>query len=49
LAQFQIDTDWHWDSWIPSVALLDTSAEYNKQADRRSWIAMQDFFKEIFA
>lgn len=22
---------------------------YNKQADRRSWIAMQDFFKEIFA
>ena len=24
-------------------------AVYNKQADRRSWIAMQDFFKEIFA
>jgi dienelactone hydrolase len=23
-------------------------AAYNKQADRRSWIAMQDFFKEIF-
>jgi dienelactone hydrolase len=24
-------------------------AVYNKQADRRSWIAMQDFFREIFA
>ena len=24
-------------------------AVYNKQADKRSWIAMQDFFKEIFA
>jgi hypothetical protein len=24
-------------------------AIYNKQADRRSWIAMQNFFKEIFA
>ncbi len=24
-------------------------ASYNKQADQRSWIAMQDFFKEIFA
>jgi len=24
-------------------------AVYNKQADRRSWIAMQDFFDEIFA
>jgi dienelactone hydrolase len=24
-------------------------AVYNKQADRRSWIAMQDFLKEIFA
>jgi dienelactone hydrolase len=24
-------------------------AIYNKQADKRSWIAMQDFFKEIFA
>ena len=24
-------------------------AAYNKQADRRSWIAMQNFFKEIFA
>jgi dienelactone hydrolase len=24
-------------------------AVYNEQADRRSWIAMQDFFKEIFA
>ena len=24
-------------------------AAYNKQADQRSWIAMQDFFKEIFA
>ena len=24
-------------------------AVYNKQADRRSWIAMQNFFKEIFA
>ena len=24
-------------------------AIYNKQADRRSWIAMRDFFKEIFA
>jgi dienelactone hydrolase len=24
-------------------------AVYNKQADKRSWIAMQDFFREIFA
>ena len=24
-------------------------AAYNKQADRRSWIAMQNFFGEIFA
>jgi dienelactone hydrolase len=24
-------------------------AVYNRQADKRSWIAMQDFFKEIFA
>ena len=23
-------------------------AVYDKQADRRSWIAMQNFFKEIF-
>ena len=23
-------------------------AAYNKQADQRSWIAMQNFFKEIF-
>jgi dienelactone hydrolase len=27
----------------------DAPAVYNKQADRRSWIAMRDFFKEIFA
>jgi dienelactone hydrolase len=24
-------------------------AAYNKKADQRSWVAMQDFFKEIFA
>jgi hypothetical protein len=24
-------------------------AAYNKQADQRSWIAMTDFFDEIFA
>ena len=24
-------------------------AAYNEKADKRSWIAMQDFFKEIFA
>ena len=24
-------------------------AVYNRQADQRCWIAMQDFFKEIFA
>jgi dienelactone hydrolase len=27
----------------------DAPAVYNKQADRRSWIAMRDFFEEIFA
>ena len=35
----------------PPYTLSDAypSNRNNKQADRRSWIAMQDFFKEIFA
>jgi hypothetical protein len=24
-------------------------AAYNEKSDKRSWVAMQDFFKEIFA
>ena len=37
LAQFQIDTNWHQDSLIPSVALIDTSAELPAPASPTSF------------